>query len=229
MARHQMRRRKVASVKKRRFKPIVCKPCWELKYCPYGSLVEFFPQPGPELSMRAVRKRYKDWLDAVRDGELKTEAEIFRAIEAILCLSPDRWSWIEGIRYEELSCSVFGHVCPVFFEAEPFTETHEGRRTSRTIPREVMLQVVRRDGPACRMCRRNVRDNEVEFDHIIPHSKGGPTTTENLRLLCRDCNRKKRDSLKEVVSDDPLWGERRRRLKNRLQWTVARGAAEPER
>ena len=23
----------------------VCKPCWELKYCPYGPLVEDFPLP----------------------------------------------------------------------------------------------------------------------------------------------------------------------------------------
>jgi hypothetical protein len=25
----------------------VCKPCWELKYCPYGPLVEQFPLPPP--------------------------------------------------------------------------------------------------------------------------------------------------------------------------------------
>jgi hypothetical protein len=167
-------------------------------------LIEFFPQPGPELPIRVVRKRYKGWLDAVRSGELKTEAEIYRAIEVILYLRPGRWSWIEGFRHEELSCSVFGHICPVFFEAEPFTETHEKRRTSRRIPREVMLQVVRRDGRACRVCQRNIPDNEVEFDHIIPHGRGGATATENLRLVCRKCNRKKRDTLKEAVSDDPL-------------------------
>jgi hypothetical protein len=33
----------------------VCKPCWELKYCPYGPLVEDFPlreEPDPERSCR---------------------------------------------------------------------------------------------------------------------------------------------------------------------------------
>lgn len=30
---------------KRRIKKI-CKPCWELKYCPYGPLIESFPLPG---------------------------------------------------------------------------------------------------------------------------------------------------------------------------------------
>jgi hypothetical protein len=203
MVRREMQKKKMAGAKKPRLKPVVCKPCWELKYCPYGPLVEFFPQPGPELPIRIVRKRYKGWLDAVRSGELKTEAEIYRAIEAILCLRPGRWSWIQGFRTEDLICSLFGHICPVFFEAEPFTESHELRRTRRTIPREVMFQVVRRDGPACRMCWRNVPDNEVEFDHIIPRARGGATATENLRLVCRDCNRKKQDTLKEVVSGDP--------------------------
>lgn len=31
----------------------------------------------------------------------------------------------------------------------------------------------------------------MEFDHIIPLSKGGKTELENLQLLCRNCNRKK--------------------------------------
>jgi len=166
--------------------------------------VEFFPQPGPEMPIAAVRKCYKERLDAVRSGALKTETEILRGIEAILCLRPRRWSWIESFQTQELNCTVFGHICPVFFESERLTETHDVRRTSRSIPREVMLQVIRRDGQACRICMRNVPDTEVEFDHIIPYTKGGPTTIANLRLLCRDCNRKKKDSLRGLVSDDPL-------------------------
>lgn len=33
-----------------------------------------------------------------------------------------------------------------------------------------------------------------EMDHVVPESKGGPTTAENLVLACRRCNRKKGDS-----------------------------------
>ncbi|MDI6606520.1 MAG: HNH endonuclease signature motif containing protein [Candidatus Omnitrophota bacterium] len=32
-----------------------------------------------------------------------------------------------------------------------------------------------------------------EIDHIIPESKGGKMTESNLRLVCRYCNRAKRD------------------------------------
>lgn len=128
-----------------------------------------------------------------------TERDIFRATEFLLFSDPSNWKWVKQYQAEELSCSVFGHVCPVFFVAEPFTETRAGRKVGRSIPHEIMLKVVRRDGQICQKCHQPVRDDEVEFDHIIPFSKGGPVTADNLRLTCRPCNRKKRDSLDEIL------------------------------
>jgi hypothetical protein len=32
-----------------------------------------------------------------------------------------------------------------------------------------------------------------EFDHIVPFCRGGETTLENMALLCRKCNRSKKD------------------------------------
>ncbi len=63
-----------------------------------------------------------------------------------------------------------------------------------------MMKVVRRDGQICQICHKNVPDNEIEFDHIIPVSKGGPVSVENLRVLCSVCNAKKSDSLKELLN-----------------------------
>jgi 5-methylcytosine-specific restriction endonuclease McrA len=62
-----------------------------------------------------------------------------------------------------------------------------------------MLQVVRRDNHVCQACYQYVSDTELEFDHIIPYLKGGPTTVANIRLLCQACNRKKSDSLREFL------------------------------
>ncbi|BAS26819.1 hypothetical protein LIP_0962 [Limnochorda pilosa] len=73
---------------------------------------------------------------------------------------------------------------------------------SRAIPHEVMLKVVRRDGQICQICHQPVPDNQVEFDHIIPWSRGGPTTPENLRLVHSECNRRKRDALDELLAED---------------------------
>jgi hypothetical protein len=100
---------------------------------------------------------------------------------------------------EEISCNIFGHVCPVFAMAEEITETEQGRYSGRAIPRDVMLKVVRRDNYICQTCRNHVHDDEIELDHVIPISKGGPTTVENLRLLCRPCNRKKSNSISELL------------------------------
>jgi superfamily II DNA or RNA helicase len=43
----------------------------------------------------------------------------------------------------------------------------------------------------CRECRREVPRDLVEGDHIIAWSAGGPTTVDNLQVLCIACNRRK--------------------------------------
>ena len=56
------------------------------------------------------------------------------------------------------------------------------------IPEAVRTEVWRRDNGRCVTCGSNVN---LEFDHIIPVSKGGATTVRNLQLLCQSCNRSK--------------------------------------
>lgn len=56
------------------------------------------------------------------------------------------------------------------------------------IPESVRNAVWRRDRGQCAEC--GSREN-LEFDHIIPVSKGGGNTVRNIELLCENCNRKK--------------------------------------
>lgn len=52
--------------------------------------------------------------------------------------------------------------------------------------------IMRRDGFRCCLCGRSAQQGvELEVDHIVPVSRGGNTTPENLQTLCRDCNRGK--------------------------------------
>ena len=95
----------------------------------------------------------------------------------------------------ELSCNIFGHICPVVFVGESITETSEKRRKGRYISFKAKIRVVRRDNYTCQECKRHLKDDEVEFDHIIPVSKGGSSEEHNLRLTCYDCNRDKLDKI----------------------------------
>jgi 5-methylcytosine-specific restriction endonuclease McrA len=61
---------------------------------------------------------------------------------------------------------------------------------SRRIPEAVKSAVWRRDGGQCVQCA--ARDY-LEFDHIIPFSKGGSNHDKNIQLLCRKCNLAKSD------------------------------------
>ncbi len=68
-------------------------------------------------------------------------------------------------------------------------------KVNRRIPAQIRREVYRRDGSQCTYkdptsgltCRSHYA---LEIDHIIPHSMGGPNTMENLRLLCRNHNRR---------------------------------------
>lgn len=57
--------------------------------------------------------------------------------------------------------------------------------TREPIPENVRSRVWRRDGGKCVQC--GSKEN-LQFDHIIPVSKGGATTVANLQILCRACN-----------------------------------------
>jgi len=57
---------------------------------------------------------------------------------------------------------------------------------------EVKSFVWNRDGGKCVTCGRN---EKIEFDHIVPFSRGGSNTARNLQILCETCNREKRDEI----------------------------------
>lgn len=64
--------------------------------------------------------------------------------------------------------------------------------TREQIPDDVKIFVWKRDGGKCVKCGQS---ENLEYDHIIPFSKGGSNTARNLQILCETCNRSKADSL----------------------------------
>lgn len=77
------------------------------------------------------------------------------------------------------------------FKVKPATNHNiKSRRTPREPSNRLKVQVLMRDGNRCRLCGVECNDglHNIHFDHIIPWSKGGETTLDNLQVLCSDCN-----------------------------------------
>ena len=60
--------------------------------------------------------------------------------------------------------------------------------TRRPILEDVKMFVWRRDEGRCVQCGAK---EKLEYDHIIPVSKGGGSTARNVQILCESCNRAK--------------------------------------
>lgn len=67
-----------------------------------------------------------------------------------------------------------------------------GTRSRVAIPREVRKAVFERDEGKCVECGSSF---DIQYDHILPFSRGGANSVENLCLRCGECNRRKSDSL----------------------------------
>ena len=69
-----------------------------------------------------------------------------------------------------------------YFAPEP-----AGYRKAK-IPRALAKRVFERDAYRCVECGDH---HDLTCDHVVPESKGGETTFENLQTMCRPCNSRK--------------------------------------
>ena len=53
------------------------------------------------------------------------------------------------------------------------------------------INVYGRDRSTCQYCGRRFPRTELNLDHVVPRSKGGRTTWQNVVCSCLDCNRRK--------------------------------------
>jgi 5-methylcytosine-specific restriction endonuclease McrA len=52
-----------------------------------------------------------------------------------------------------------------------------------------MTELLERDGTACVWCGRELWPSDLTLEHLLPRSRRGHTTAENLAIACRRCNR----------------------------------------
>ncbi len=52
-----------------------------------------------------------------------------------------------------------------------------------------------RDSHTCQYCHSTLPPSKLTLDHVVPRSRGGRSTWENLVACCHPCNNKKGDRM----------------------------------
>lgn len=165
-------------------------PAPEIDPAPATLALDAVEAPRP----RAVEVR------AVSEGQWSLRATIDRAckedLERLSMLLSHKLPGadLSAVLHEAIRCGLEKHgkrrgaVKP----ERPQAKRGTGRKDPSAIPADVRRRVWERDGGSCtwegsggrRCCSRW----QVEVDHVLPLSRGGASTEDNLRLLCRKHN-----------------------------------------
>ncbi len=87
-----------------------------------------------------------------------------------------------GLGYLHLDCQAKKHP--------PLTAQEKRRNQYEYKHKALASSIFERDGHRCVAC--GSLDN-LTLDHIVPISKGGSDTEDNLQTLCKSCNSRKKD------------------------------------
>ena len=106
----------------------IVKPCKLCGFCPYGQLVEEYPLPPMTRAEMVEHNKYmkKALSEGVFDEENKKDGFPLMTREdaesEIAEFNPEDYPEEKDEQMEKMSCTAFGHCCPVFFQMELFTE-----------------------------------------------------------------------------------------------------------
>lgn len=133
----------------------------------------------PEISYDTIQRRFGGWTNAcLKFIEYKSSGTI---VEETKALADKNLKTLSNVRDDEKM-------------------KKRGRQKiiekTRTIPLNIRIKVLSRDNFKCAFCGKSPAINAgtvLHVDHIIPFSKAGLNTLENLQTLCEGCNLGKSD------------------------------------
>ncbi|MEW6583331.1 MAG: HNH endonuclease [Actinomycetota bacterium] len=101
---------------------------------------------------------------------------------------------LEGVS-ERLRTPESALTLPVVIRLSYFVRVprHESRKITRRA-------VFARDGYVCQYCGSGAR---LTMDHVVPRSRGGPSSWENVVTSCAPCNHRKGDRLPDEIQMFP--------------------------
>src|SRR5471032_2277945 len=116
---------------------------------------------------------------------------------------------LKGVAMTEEENGHFLHAARVAMRVPSVIRLLEYRRIphqSRALSRKNILL---RDRNTCQYCATVLPSGELTLDHVIPRSRGGSSTWENLVACCHDCNRRKGNQLLHELTEMKLQREPR--------------------
>lgn len=103
-----------------------------------------------------------------------------------------RW-WVSKQSWAKFKIDALVYDNPDYYIASDRKPIKQ-RDRCRCAKGKLRISVLERDNYTCLICGYRGTKEELHVDHIIPHSKGGTTTENNLQTLCDVCNTAKGDS-----------------------------------
>lgn len=126
------------------------------------------------------------------DIEISLTSLANRTVNRINTFQNKDAGWNNYTQYVDNFCFDFSYRAGKWWRSMTFRpqipREPQNTDTSRYIKKEVKKKVWIRDEGKCVECGST---ENLEFDHIIPHSKGGSNRTKNIQILCKSCNLKK--------------------------------------
>lgn len=77
---------------------------------------------------------------------------------------------------------------------------HRARKRQATMGEVNYERILARDGYHCYICDRPVRPDDIHFDHVIPLSRNGPHSEDNIKVTHSVCNLRKGAHLPEELT-----------------------------
>jgi 5-methylcytosine-specific restriction endonuclease McrA len=111
------------------------------------------------------------------------------------------WPWQEAVKAVFLDrvniIAEYDRVVrsPSFEMALPSVISLKEYVSTRRRPAFTRFNVFLRDRFSCQYCGDRFPTHELTFDHVVPRSRGGKTTWENVVTACSDCNLSKGNRL----------------------------------
>jgi len=102
---------------------------------------------------------------------------------------------LKGLAMPEEENGHFLHAARIAMRVPSVIRLLEYRRIPHQTRALSRKNILLRDRNTCQYCGVVLSSSDLTLDHVVPRSRGGSSTWENLVACCHDCNRRKGNHL----------------------------------